>query len=259
MAPDGQFAVSWTDTKTSKNTPQIMVRGFKADGTQSFADRPITDSVAGKQIKSDIFMDSSHNVVVVWEDDSDGNGSTQAKMRILNADGSSKTGVKTVNKDATGNQNGPAVSGKPDGSLFIVTWTNIASSSATSYTIMGATFNASSTKVKTDFKLSTSSAKNQNSGVCMNEKGNAAVVWYNPKQQNVMRRYLIGDTLSDAEGRVNSPSNESKDTNKFGYGGRAYQPSIACIPGSDFDVITFSDDSDNNSYYEIYGVGQKIK
>lgn len=260
MAPDGQFAVSWTDTQSSKSTPQIMVRGFKADGTQAFADRPLTDKVAGTQVKSDIFMDSSHNIVVVWQDDSDGNGSTQAKMRMLNADGSSKTDAKNVNADSAGNQNEPAISGKTDGSLFIVTWTNIASSSASTYTIMGATFDASGKKVKSDFPLSTSAAKNKTSDVCMNDSGNAAVVWYNPKLNNVMRRHLIGNDLSgSSDVRVNSPSNESTTTNKFGYGGRAYQPAIACIPGSSFDVITFSDDSDNNSYYEIYGVGQKIK
>lgn len=250
MAPDGEFAVSWTDTRAAKEKPQIWVRGFHADGSQAFAERAVADEVAGTRVKSDIFMDKLHRIVVVWEDDGDGNGSTQAKFRILNADGTSKTGVKTANTKARGNQNGPSVGGKQDGSKFIISWTDIETSAKAPYHIMARTFDQNGDQVDADFTLSAASAKNQNSQACMNNAGNAMVSWYDPASGNVMMRKFKGGVLSDAPARVNQPDNAGT-----GYKGHAYQPAIACLPDAEYAIISYSDDADNNGYHEIYGVG----
>ena len=259
MAADGQFAVSWTDTASSKDTPQINVRGFKADGKQAFAQRAIADEVKGSRVKSDIFMDNAHNIIVAWEDDEDGNGSTQVRMRILDASGNNKTGVKTVNSTSKGDQNMPSVSGKPDGSEFIVVWQNVATS--TNYSIMGRTFNASGAQIDADFTLSTSavSQKVTDPHVCMNAKGEAKAVWYNPTPKDIkMRAFEKGAPAGSEEARVNSPGNE-KANNSIAYEtAKSYQPSIACTPSGDFAAITFADDNDGNSAFEIFAVGTKI-
>ncbi len=259
MAADGQFAVSWTDTESSASTPQINVRGFTADGKEAFAQRAIADEVAGSRIKSDIFMDNSHNIIVVWEDDEDGNGSTQVKMRILDASGNNKTKVKTVNSASKGDQNMPSVSGKPDGSEFIVVWQNVATS--TNYSIMGRTFNASGAEINADFTLSNSDVaqKVTDPHVCMNAKGAAKVVWYNPTPKDIkMRVFENGAVSTKEEQRVNSPGNE-KANNSIAYEtAKSYQPAIACTPNGDYAMITFSDDNDGNSAFEIFAVGTLI-
>ncbi len=260
MAPDGQFAVSWTDTASSKDTPQINVRGFNADGSQAFAQRAVTDAVAGTQVHSDIFMDKNHNIVVVWEDDGDANGSTQIKMRLINANGTSKTDAKTVNSVASGNQNSPSVSGRSDGAEFMVVWQNVASSQ---YSIMGRTFNADGKQIDADFTLSTSDTaqKVTDPQVCMNDSANAVAVWYNPTTKNVVRRHFSGGKpTGSAETITNSPSNASTDTNAYGAPtAKAYQPAIACVPGGNISMVTFADDNDGNATFEIFGVGFKVK
>ncbi len=259
MASDGQFAVSWTDNSEVKEMPQIYVRGFKANGTEAFAQRAIADEVKGTRVHSDLFMAEDHSIVVTWEDDDDGNGSTQAKMRILNADGTSRTTVKTVNSESKGNQNLPSVSGKPDGSEFIIVWQNVRTSS--DYSIMGARFNASGTKQGTDFVLSNTAItqKVTDPKVCMNAKGNAKVVWYNPTAKDIKMRVITAGTVSTtAEARVNSPGNEQAN-NSIAYAtAKSYQPAIVCTPNNDYAMITFADDNDGNGAFEIFAVGTTI-
>lgn len=259
MAADGQFAVSWTDTESSASTPQINIRGFKADGTEAFSQRAVADEVKGTRVHSDIFMADNHTIIVAWEDDDDGNGSTQAKMRILNADGSYKTTVKTVNSTSKGDQNIPSVSGKPDGSQFIVVWQNVATS--TNYSIMGRTFDANGSALVSDFTLSTSDVaqKVTSPHVCMNAKGQAKAVWYNPTPKDIqMRVFTNGAVSTTAEKRVNSPGNE-KANNSVAYAtASSKEPSIACTPNGDYAMITYADDNDGNSAFEIFAVGTKI-
>lgn len=259
MASDGQFAVSWTDTASSADTPQINIRGFTADGKQTFAQRAVADEVLGTRVKSDLFMDEGHNIIVVWEDDEDGNGSTQVRMRILDAAGNNKTNVKTVNSVSKGDQNMPSVSGKPDGSKFIVVWQNVATS--TQYSIMGRTFDASGAQIDADFTLSTSDVaqKVTDPHVCMNAKGEAKTVWYNPTPKDIKMRVFEKDGVSKtAEQRVNSPGNE-KANNAIAYAtAKSHQPDIACTPNGDYAMITFADDNDGNSAFEIFAVGTKI-
>lgn len=247
MAPDGKFVVSWTDKRSGNNTPQIWVRGFNADGSQAFAERAVADKAAGTRIKSDVFIDNQHRFIVAWEDDSDANGSTQSKFRLFNADGTPRSNAITANTVSTGDQNGPSISGKPDGSKFIISWTNIESKNATSYTIMARTFDADGKQVNADFKVSKANAKNQNSQVCMNANGNAMIAWYEPGLKNVMYRKFVDGKLSNEPTRVNQPDNAQK--------GRSYQPAIACVPNSKYTIITYSDDADNNGYNEIYATG----
>ena len=257
MAPDGQFAVSWTDTQSSKSTPQIMVRGFNANGSQSFADRAIADTVAGTRVHSDIFMDQNHNIVVVWEDDEDGNGATQARMRILNADGTSKTGLITVNTKDTGNQDTPSISGKQDGSKFIVTWKNTASDKTS---IMARTFDANGKQVEADFTASKTAGTVSDPQVCMNNAGNAVITWYNSTKRDVYSNKFTSNKIGTSDSRVNSPGNESAKTNKYGYpkGAKSLQPAIACVPNGKARMISFTDDNDGNGTYEIFGVGGNI-
>ncbi len=278
MAPDGQFAISWTDERFGKDTPQIMVRGFDSDGNQIFAEQPITDTVGGLQIKSDIYMDSEHNVVVVWEDDSDGNGSKQANMRIINNNGE-KSMLKAANKNSAGNQYGPSVSGKPDGSEFIVSWTD-APSKSDIYTIKAAIFDKEGNRInENDLNISTAKAKNVNSQVCMNNTGNAMIVWSEPTQNTECNKYGSDSSCYNIMyrkhdnkniKRINLFKNGVKETKYDGCDaldkqsenyilGTSYQPAIACIPGTDYAIVTYSDDADGNEYFEIYGVGMEIK
>lgn len=252
MSPDGKFAVSWTDTRSAKTTPQIWVRGFNADGSQAFAERPVAEATEGTRVKSDIYMDEKGRFIVAWEDDADANGSTQAKFRMFNADGSYRTGIKTANTKSAGNQNGPSIAGTPDGSKFIISWTNIASSGASDYTVMARVFGENGNELKADFAASSEGGKNQNSQVCMNASGDAIIAWYEPAKKNVMLRKLSKDALSSAPQRVNQPDNSTQQ------GGKSYQPAVACIPGSQYAVVAYSDDADNNGYYEIYATGLEI-
>ncbi len=260
MASDGHFAVSWTDASLGAGKEQVKVRGFKANGSELFAERALTDSQGGTQVKSDVFMDDSHRTVVVWEDDSDGNGATQVRMRLLDASGGNRTKVKAVNSVDTGNQNSPSIDGKRDGSRYIVAWQDVASKK---YRIMARTFNANGNDDDTsndDYVLSLdTSAILKFPTVCMNNSGNATVVWHNDTTKNIMRRSLKGTAVSgSSETRTNGGN---YDQLKFGddYSGSiASQPAIGCMPDANYAVTVYYDDGDGNGTGEIYGVGVSV-
>ncbi len=250
MASDGQFAVSWTDTRLGAQKPQIWVRGYKADGSQNFAERKLIESTTGTQVHSDIFMDDAHNFVVAWEDDSDGNTLTESMMILFNPDGTPKTGLTKINSNPDGNQNAPSISGKSDGSSFFVTWTDIKASDV--HKIMIAKFDGNGKKLLTDSEVSQASVQNDDSHVCMTSSGDAMITWYNPSTRNIIYRKYVEGKFS-GESIANMPDNPKYAD------GISHHPTLACIPGTNFAIVTYSDDADNNTYHEIFGVGLKIK
>ena len=264
MAADGTFAVSWTDTREAKDKPQIWVRGFKPDGSQLFAERLIADAAEGERIKSDIFMDDSKRIVVTWQDDHDANSTYQVQMRLLNADGTDRSKVLTVNSEAAGQQVGPSIGGKRDGSKFIISWTDYAKN-ATEYKIMARIFDANGKEADGEFNISVTAGKNQNSQTCMDSKGNAVVAWYNPAKRDIFRRFIVdgkpkqskddNGKYVDKDAVMNWPKNASGENDLNGH---AKHPAVACVPNS-WAIYTYSDDWDNNSYHEIYGFSEQIK
>ncbi|MBQ9815861.1 MAG: metallophosphoesterase [Proteobacteria bacterium] len=265
MAADGTFAVSWTDERASKDNPQIWVRGFNANGTERFAERPIVDGAFGKRIHSDIFMDDSKNIAVTWQDDKDGNDWFEIYMRLLSADGKDKTNVLKVNSDPNGQQLFPSIGGKRDGSGFIVSWADYPKDNSNA-SIKARKFDAAGQPLNKEIKVSKiikEDQEEQYSQVCMDSKGNAVIAWYNPAKRDIMRSFWMNNKDISAEEPMNWPGNGSNvdsGHSNWDNDGHAYQPAAACISGTkSWAVYSYSDDWGNDSNHEIYGYSEQIR
>ncbi len=95
------------------------MRGFHADGTERFADRSVHDDNLGTRVVPAIGLDSLGNIVVVWQDDSDGNGAFQIRAGSYAAVGTSTVAEWTVNRDPSGQQLFPGAALGASGALII--------------------------------------------------------------------------------------------------------------------------------------------
>jgi len=119
MADNGNFVVVWQDDKGG--TWDIMARGFKADGTQLFAQTPVNSPLTGKQLNPAVAADPQGNFVVAWEDDKTSNNYWQIHGRAFTASGSPRGSSFVVNQVTTNDQTNPAI-GMDDSGNFVIAW-----------------------------------------------------------------------------------------------------------------------------------------
>ncbi|MBN2498074.1 MAG: hypothetical protein JXR96_26020 [Deltaproteobacteria bacterium] len=84
MAADGRFVVAWNDY--DRVDYQIKARGFGADGTEWFSELTANRNPEGGQYHAGAAVNDAGSLVFVWEDDMDGNGSTQILAKGLDGD-----------------------------------------------------------------------------------------------------------------------------------------------------------------------------
>jgi hypothetical protein len=134
---EGQFVVAWEDdSKGTADIYQIYMRGFKADGSQLFADKVVNTNASGQQFNPAISMHSNGDFVVAWEDDSSGeDGKYQIYARGFTRDGNQFWASRTINQDAGGQQLKPDIGIDKDGD-FVIVWEDDANSNS-KYQIVG--------------------------------------------------------------------------------------------------------------------------
>ena len=120
MDGDSNFAVAWEDDNDGDGVKRVFVRGFDSVGSERFADLPVSAAAAGHQRKPDIAMAADGRLALVWEDDSDDNGSYQIRALGLADDGSEWFAPHTVNEDPHGQQLAPGAAIHDTGSLVFV-------------------------------------------------------------------------------------------------------------------------------------------
>jgi hypothetical protein len=97
------------------------MRGFGANGRQTFSQRTVNAVRSGNHLAPDVAVANDGRFVVVWQDDRDRNGFYQIKARGFDSHGAERFAERTINVHARGQQTSPRVAIAPDG-FFVVLW-----------------------------------------------------------------------------------------------------------------------------------------
>jgi hypothetical protein len=121
VANDGRFVIVWQDDTDENGVFQIKARGFKSNGSQRFSQRTMNTHARGQQTAPRVAIAPDGFFVVLWEDDADGNGFTNIRMRGFHADGSERWSERQVHVRSSGQQRRPQIAMGPFGD-FVVVW-----------------------------------------------------------------------------------------------------------------------------------------
>ncbi len=241
MAPDGRFVVAWEDESDDAKTPQIFIRGFKADGQQAF-DAKNVDTLAGVRRKPSVGIADNGNFVVTWEDDTDMNEMFQIVAKGFNADGTERLKMFTVNTLDNGQQLNPTISMNGAG-VFYIAYEDDEDANGI-YRIKARGYQADGKDLTADMWISDAGEDAVDPVLCVN-KNNEIVYAWTAKARNsgdIRRRAYRSGKLEDNH-NVNIITAGTQD-----------QPAMACTEDGRSGLI-WHDDLDQNGFYEIFGHG----
>jgi hypothetical protein len=261
MDPNGNFVVAWEDYSNSENTPQILIRGFNADGTERFHDRNTRDTVAGSRRKPDIAMADDGSFVVTWEDDSGGDGFYQIHAKRYHADGTPKADIFAVNTVDDGQQFTPSIAMNGAGDFYIAYYDESEGSSKPQIKARG--FDASGKEIFKDQVISGTNVIDSLSvpTVCAADDRTAVFGWRTPTTYNYATSHSDTDgdihrVYADKDGHLMTKSDGTPRIERVNVvrAGEQGSPAVACAADGRH-VFVFSDDDDTNGITDIFGRG----
>ncbi len=251
----GSFVVVWRDDssdedgKDSKGNPNYDIAGrlFYSGGCAKGKQFIINDTTKGNQLSPDVAMDKNDNFVVVWMDDSDGNGAGQILMRGFDAEGKQRFKTTTVNTVADGDQQHPVVAMNPDGQ-FVVAWED-GSEIAGKMQVFVRGFKADGSELFKQFNVSGAPKGVRNQpDIAMAADGSFVVTWADDSDGNggyqvAARAFKADGTPKGAVFEVNTQASNQQ-----------FKPSIDMNNKGDY-FIAYQDDSEESGRYVVKARG----
>jgi len=243
----GYSIAVWEDDADNNGNYNIKMRGFTPDGTENFGEITVNSNTIGAHLNPSVAINSSGNAVVVWQDDSDGDGYFDIRMSGYTIDGTCRFADYTVNSESDGQHVKPVV-GMDSTGKFVVVWQD---NTGGSNEIQMKGFDENGLEYFSQRAANGTSAGDQlNPDVEVLSNGNFAVVWEDDNDGNGSYRiYMRGFEFSSSATEYFS----EREVNPTGCG-EQLDPAICKLAGGSF-AVAWEDDNDSDGYYEIYTGG----
>lgn len=242
MSRSGNMVIVWADDSDGNGLFQVAMRGFAANGHQHISERTVNKNAAGQQVTPDVAVDEVGRIVVVWADDTDGNGLFQIKARGFKG-GNERFSQRTVNRVARGQHTAPRVAIAPNG-FFVVVWEDDTDLNGfTNLHMRG--FHADGRERWSERRVHVStSGQQRRPRIAMGPLGDFVVVWEDDRDSNGsfrirMRAFTADGNEKFAERRVHAHA--------FG---QYLEPDVA-VDDVFRPVVVWSEDRDQNGEFQI--------
>ncbi|MBQ9818010.1 MAG: metallophosphoesterase, partial [Proteobacteria bacterium] len=251
----GMMVTVWEDNSSTEDGKQpdgtrnldIMGRVFYGGGCQKVAQFAVNTDTKGDQKTPDTAMDKNGNFVVVWADDTDGDGKYEIFARGFNEQGAERIKTFRVNK-AGGHHILPSVAMTPDGRFFVA-WENRSGSSERGQIYVRG-FDASGKQLFAERNLETPEGNRNNPDIAVADDGKFAVTWEDDTDLNGVYEIHAKGFNADGTDRF-----ETMTVNSLDYRDQL-EPSISMNESGTF-FITYKDNSADASKYQIKLRGYK--
>ncbi|MBQ9396396.1 MAG: metallophosphoesterase [Proteobacteria bacterium] len=240
---DGQATAG---SKKGQNHHDIMGRIFYGGGCEKVKQFTVNNPTAGDQMTPAVAMDKYGNFVVVWADDTDGNGYYQIYMRGFDENGKERFATTVVNSKDTGQQFNPSIAMAPDG-RFVVAWED-ESDNAQTPQIFVRGFDANGKQAFADRNVDKLEGVNRHPSVAMADDGSFVVTWDAAASADADLQVLAKGFKADGTDRY--PKFTVNATND----GPQRNPSIGMNSEGVFFIV-YEDDADKNDVFRIKTVG----
>lgn len=247
MAPDGRFVVAWE--AGASGATQVRLRGFEADGVERFAERTVNQTAAGTHLAPAVALDASARVFIAWQDDSDGNGAYQIRMRGLGADGVPRADFpeRTANATAEGQQTHPVIAVDSTGAS-VVGWEDDPDSDGKSLRLRARGFTPTGGERLGDFSVPGDSVGHRRApSVSMQPNGAFAFTWQDDSDgKGTFRIQARAFTPAGVEWKAQWTVNRLD-------AGTQLAPGVALAGGK--AVFVWQDDLDGNGAFQVLARG----
>ena len=256
MAPDGRFVVSWNDQQKNDHI-HIKLRAFNADGKPAGSERNILNQSKGTQRNPSIAMDAQGNYVIAWESDNT-NNVYQIRAQKYDFDGKELSQIYTINSKSKGQQLHSAVGMNGKGAFYVAYRDD--NNHDEKYDIRVRGWDENLNEIIADTKLYSANHNNEQPTICVDDSNHAVVGFYDSnmthleptKEDNIkVLAYdtqhagdiLVAAIMNGKIGNAVSPTELTWQNQKH--------PSVSCS-GDGHVVVVYTDDTENDSSYEIY-------
>ena len=178
---DGDFVVVWVSTQPTGSFDGIFARRYASTGAPIGTEFRVNTYTPGVQGEPAVASDAAGNVVVVWEDQFDQDGSDFGVFGQRYDSGGNPSGTEfQVNTYTPGPQGYPAVSSDSNGD-FAVVWTSGGFSAAQDGSgggVFAQRYASSGNPSGTEFQVNAyTSSQQADAAVAMDPSGNFVVTW----------------------------------------------------------------------------------
>jgi hypothetical protein len=243
VANDGRFVVVWQDDTDKNNIFQIKARGFEPNGAERFTQRTINTRARGQQTVPRIAIAPDGFFVVVWEDDADGNGFTNIRMRGFHDDGTQRWAERRANRRSSGQQRRPQIAMGPFGD-FVVVWEDDADKNGF-YQIRMRAFTADGDQKFSERTVNKFARGQQiEPDIAVDDVFRSVVVWADDRDRNNFFQIRMRGFQADGVERL------AEQTVNTDHEGQQRQPSIAMEANGRF-TVAWQDDKDKDGLADV--------
>jgi len=224
------FSVAWEDVQGT--VTRIRAAGYTTATTKAY--EVVASQNAGSHHRPDVAVPASGDAIVVWDEDSDGNGYYQVGLvRLAKGNGAVALTRRAANATSAGQQTRPAVAAAFSGD-FVVAWE---SDHTGTPGVWARSFTAAAAARHADVLVAAGGSRPV---VGLDDQGNAVVGW--AAGLDVFAGGLNPDGTT--EGRLAAQAYSQTTA------GRQEQLSVAVSPWGEI-VASYTDDNDGNTYDQV--------
>ncbi|MEL6891878.1 MAG: serine protease [Actinomycetota bacterium] len=236
--------VVWTDDSDGNQIEDISIATVRVDGRLRRLRTGLGRPSRGQQHAPAVGASGTGDLVVAWEDDSDGND--YGNIRVSGHDGEYRTrfAARTAHRDGAGQQHAPDLGVARDG-RFVVVWQDDADGNGY-FNINARGFTADGSERFGARQVNNAGAGQQfRPRIAMSTEGDFVVVWEDDVDRNGY--FQIRARVFDSTGR---PTTGDLTINRVA-ADQQLSPAVAMSPSGRRFAVAWEDDSDGNAFFNV--------